>query len=333
MDGHTLVRWIEGADDIFEAFEGRGDIYETCRNWIEEWFQCRKFCVKEKDKRKLEKEFLEQFKSTLEITINRIRDEDRRSEVKETFLRSMELLIEKIPENSCKLTFAFAPYLISWNIRRFIEYFRNPIWFENLEVDKNSEESLVEYFSKLNEYFNEDLIEIIGGLRQKNIFDSDIEEETIRILYEGLNEKLKSLGIRNDEPVGVIKVLHILSPHYFPLIDNPIARSLAISNVFRSFTLEKENSKKKGRKHVYRICGSTIVCSRTITIYNAKVKLNVDSYIKYMKEIQQIFQRNRDSIEYLEKKSNKSFLKLLDQAFYIRYSIDIARRLKPTDSS
>jgi hypothetical protein len=39
------------------------------------------------------------------------------------------------------------------------------------------------------------------------------------------------VGKKHDEPVATIKILHILTPNYFPLWDNSMARSVGLKRV------------------------------------------------------------------------------------------------------
>lgn len=45
------------------------------------------------------------------------------------------------------------------------------------------------------------------------------------------------LGIGQNEPVGVAKLLHIFAPHYFPLIDNGIGKALGLRPPHRRVSL------------------------------------------------------------------------------------------------
>ena len=121
-------------------------------------------------------------------------------------------------------------------------------------------------------------------------------------IYEKLHQKLKEIGTgTQNEPVFTIKIMHIVAPFYIPLLDNPIAEALKKEKVCEFF------SYRQG----YR-----------------GIEIEPDSLIKYMDWIKEKFSSFSDAILSLELEKRKSFLKLLDQAFYIRYSIDIGRRLK-----
>ena len=97
--------------------------------------------------------------------------------------------------------------------------------------------------------------------------------------------------------------MHIIAPFYIPLLDNPIAMALKKEEVCGFFS--------------YKWIGKRKV-----------IKIDQDSFVEYMKWIKGNFSPFSSAIFSLESEKYKSFLKLLDQAFYIRYSIDIGRRLK-----
>ncbi len=336
MDAHTLYRWLGGADDIFEAFEGRGDAYKICKRWVDERFSSNNFVVTKEDEEFLRRNFMDSFTQTVEIIISRdreITEEEEKKEVKILLIKNMKSIIQNLSDNSEKLSFAFAPYLVSWNIQRFKEYFkrknREP-WFRTLGSSGGQEAVLVYYFGKLDEVFNDELIQIVRNFREKNLFESEIEEDKVKDIFDSLEGKLRNLGINEKEPVGTVKILHILAPFHFPLIDNPIARGLAISGICNCFKLEKIKCNKRNRngKYVCNFCKSNIVSSASITIYNGQANIDFNSYIHYMHWIKKKFSPFKKKIDILEQETSKPFLKLLDQAFYIRYSIDIARRLE-----
>ncbi|MHA1238397.1 MAG: hypothetical protein ACTSSJ_04010 [Candidatus Odinarchaeia archaeon] len=276
MSGESLIRWLKGADEIFDALEGRGDAYNLCRRWVEEWFTSKKFCITEEDER-----FLNEFDLL-------VFNENVKSKIK----LNLEQFKRKINQYRDKLAFAFSLYLISWNIRRFEKYF-----------EINPDFSFGNFFTALNEVFNKELLEDIKKLRGSHLFKCEIEERLIASVFERLNQKLKQIGAgTQNEPVATIKILHIIAPYHIPLLDNPIAKALKKERVCEFFPY---------RMGKYR-----------------GIEINKSSLVKYMKWIKNKFSAFSHLIFSLEREMNKSFLKLLDQAFYIRYSIDIGRRLK-----
>jgi len=106
-----------------------------------------------------------------------------------------------------------------------------------------------------------------------------------------INEKLKELGIKENEPVGVAKLLHIFAPYYFPLIDNRIAETTGL--------------KQRGES------------------------LTVDKYIKWMEGLKNwIRSYNEEKIKSIENQYSKSILKLIDEGFYVMCSVNLSLRIK-----
>lgn len=276
IDKQSLIRWLKGADEIFEALEGRGDAYNLCRRWVEEWFSCGKFCITDEDR-----DFLKEFELLIFNEKVKSRIEDNLAQLK-----------EQLESHTKEITFAFSLYLISWNIRRFETYF-----------ERNTDFSFGDFFVSLNEVFNKEFIEGLKELRKFHFLKDEIERDLVMGIYEKLHQKLKEIGTGTQkEPVSTIKIMHIVAPFYIPLLDNPIAEALKKEKVCEFF------SYRQGR---YR-----------------GIEIDPDSLIKYMDWIKDKFSSFSDAILSLELEKRKSFLKLLDQAFYIRYSIDIGRRLK-----
>ncbi len=279
IDERSLIRWLKGADEIFEALEGRGDAYNLCRRWVEEWFSCRKFCITDEDKN-----FLKEF----ELLIFN-------EKVKSKIENNLVQLKEKLESHTEDIAFAFSLYLISWNIRRFEIYF-----------ERNTDFNFENFFVSLNELFNQEFLEGLEALRKFHLLKNEIKSDLVMGIYEKLHQKLREIGTGiQNEPVSTIKIMHIVAPFYIPLLDNPIAEALKKEKVCEFF------SYRKGRYSRYR-----------------GIEIDPDSLIKYMAWIKEKFSSFSDTILSLEWEKHKSFLKLLDQAFYIRYSIDIGRRLK-----
>ena len=47
--------------------------------------------------------------------------------------------------------------------------------------------------------------------KSKNLLFDETDEGKIREIYSEVNEILKKAGIRNNEPIGTIKLLHVFS--------------------------------------------------------------------------------------------------------------------------
>jgi len=276
IDEQSLIRWLKGADEIFEALEGRGDAYSLCRKWVEEWFSGGKFCITDEDKN-----FLKEF----ELLIFNER-------VKSKIENNLAQLKEKLENHTEDISFTFSLYLISWNIRRFETYF-----------ERNNDFNFEDFFVSLNEVFNQEFLEWLKVLRKFHLLKDEIKSDLVMGIYEKLHQKLRAIGTgTQNEPVSTIKIMHIVAPFYIPLLDNPIAAALKKEKVCEFFSYRQDRYKG--------------------------IEIGRDSLIGYMTWIKRKFSSFSDTVLSLELEKHKSFLKLLDQAFYIRYSIDIGRRLK-----
>lgn len=175
--------------------------------------------------------------------------------------------------------FALAPYLFVWNFQRFKEYFR-----------KKPEFRLDEYFKELGNFLKQKKQEI-KYFQNKKLVKDEIERDKIAGLFSDLNDKLRELGIRENEPIGTIKILHAFSPYYFPLIDNAIAKTFELIRSWET--------------------------------------LNLTHYLRWMDYIKQWLSKyDQKMIEKLEKDCQRSILKLVDQALYIMCSVNLRRRMK-----
>ena len=234
-----------------------------------------------------------------------------------------ENFIKNLYNNNNRLSYAFSLYLMTWNIRRFEEYFR-----------KCTDFSLHSYFTALNDEMEKRfIISSFEKLRKKHILHDDVDREPIKNCFESLNTILREFSpLNQNEPIGTIKILHIIAPYYLPLLDNAIARALKFSNLCEFFHFS--DSPKVGfiincinrSGYDYRI-------KRELTkkIQESLQPMIVDSesYLQYITWVRELLMSvANDELEELEKKMGKSLLKLLDEAFYVRYSIDILRRLK-----
>lgn len=305
IDEQSLIRWLKGADEIFEALEGRGNAYNLCRRWVEEWFSCGKFCIADEDRN-----FLKEFE--LLIFNERVKSKIENNLVK---------LKEKLENYTEDITFAFSLYLISWNIRRFETYF-----------EENADFSFEDFFVSLSKVFDKTFLNNVKELKKLHLFKSETKDELIADIYKKLEEKIKQIVSTQNEPVATIKIMHILAPYYIPLLDNPIAKALKrekLCDFFNFIPLSQDFWKnlkklKNCELKLYEI--KKIIQDMLDEIES--VKLDIEAFLKYTKWIKHKFSEFKEVIYKIEKETQKSFLKLLDQAFYIRYSIDIGRRLK-----
>ena len=264
MKGEQFYNWISASHKIFETFEDRKEVYIYCLRWVDEYFEKGRFT------------FTEDMKNNLLESVSKlyIKDKDVENFLKLEYRR----FIVNISKNNNKLAFAYAPYLMFWNVRRFEEYFK---------VDKNF--NLVKYFEKLNEYirgFNT----VFKILRGRHILDDDINKKSIKILLGELNQILKNLSpLNQNEYIMAIKILHIIAPYYFPLLDNPIIEAL--------------------KKVV-------------------DVGKDEEGYLRYIKFVRDFLTNYYFECKKLESEFNLPIIKLLDEALYVRYSMDLVRHLR-----
>lgn len=168
IDEQSLIRWLKGADEIFNALEGRGDAYNLCRKWVEEWFSRGKFCITDEDR-----EFLKEFKSMFRLLVNEVVERDRdipkqkKEEMKNKISLSMEYLLDGLEKYRDKISFAFALYLSSWNIQRFKKYFLRRKDFEFLS-----------YFNVLNKIFQNEFFAIVKKFKNFHLLKNAIEEDS-----------------------------------------------------------------------------------------------------------------------------------------------------------
>jgi len=268
----NFEKWIKAAHNIFEVFEGRFDAYPINRRWIEEWYTGGCFNITESDIARLNK-LKENFDYSA-FGVNNISFHER---VDDQFYK----LIESLNKNKiCRnIGFGIAPYLFTWNFRRFKEYF-----------ERRNNFDLIQYFQDLGSFFN-NLKSKLKNFSKKKLYSCKIDEEETRRIFNEVNKKLKALGIGQNEPVGVAKLLHIFAPYYFPLIDNSIAEAIGLKRQKRS--------------------------------------LNVDEYIQWMRSLKNwIGSYNEERTREIENQYGESILKLIDEGLYIMSSVNLSLRIK-----
>ena len=268
----NFEKWIKAAHSIFEIFEGRFDAYPISRRWIEEWYTGGYFDITKSDIARLNK-----LKENFDYSAFGINDINFQERVNSQFYKLIEILNKnKIYRN---IGFGVAPYLFTWNFKRFKKYF---------EIRNNFD--LIQYFQDLGSFFN-NLKSKLKNFSKKKIYSCKIDEEGARRIFNEVNKKLKALGIKRNEPVGVAKLLHIFAPYYFPLIDNSIAEAIGL---------------KQQRK-----------------------SLNVDKYIQWMRSLKNwIGSYNEEKIREIENQYGESILKLIDEGLYIMSSVNLSLRIK-----
>jgi len=168
-------------------------------------------------------------------------------------------------------------FFFTWNLRRFKRYY-----------SRKTDFSLLDYFENVGKEITK-LKKQIEYFRSENLVIDEIYEGEVIETYNKVNEVLKSAGIGNNEPIGTIKFLHILSPNYFPLLDNPIAEQMGL--------------KEKG------------------------VSVNAELYVEWMQKLKTWLENYIDDVKKLESKYGSSILKLVDEGFYIMCSVNLHIRV------
>ena len=269
LEKFEFERWIRASHAMFEIFEGRFDAYPLAVKWMEEWFNSRGFAVQVEHEKRISS-LLRNF----DYAVYGVTGELRQTIDKQFSSLVANHLKKSKSENT---GFAVSPYLFTWNFQRFKEYFT-----------RRRDFSLERYFSELGRFFEADM-EKLQSFRDKKLVCNEIEKAQVADIFEELNSELKELGILNNEPVGTIKLLHVCSPYYFPLIDNDIAKALGLL---------------PPRGEI----------------------LTSHSYLKWMEALK-TWLRNYDMIEDLEKEAQSSILKLVDEGLYVMSSIKLRYRV------
>lgn len=262
-----FIRWVDASHDLFEIFEGRYDAYPLARKWIDEWFLNGEFTVEDSEKQRIANLI-----GNLNFDAFGVKDLGLREKMRVQLL----LLLEKISERQSNVGFAVSFFFFTWNLRRFRHYFSRKTNF-----------SLLDYFENVGNEF-ERLKKQFGFFSNRNLLSDGIYEEKVIETYNKVNEILKIAGIGNNEPIGTIKLLHVFSPSYFPLLDNPIAEQMRLK--------EKES-------------------------------VDAGLYIKWMRKLKNWLGNYKENVKELENKYGSSILKLIDEGFYIMCSVNLHIRV------
>jgi len=282
LEGKEFKEWIEASHVFFKIFEGRYDAYPLAKKWAQEWFSSKDFTVSEKDTEivgSLIKDFdyyvFRDFRDRVE------RDDDKWKKLVNRADQQFKMLIG----NNFKggkyenVGFAVAPFLFTWNFQRFKEYFK-----------RRGDFDLEKYFEELGNFFKSKRSEL-GFFREKNLVSESIENERIEGIFREINAKLGGLGIKMNEPIGTAKLLHILAPCYFPLIDNKIAKATGLLP--------------------YK--GETLASN---------------SYINWMNTLKDWLQNYGEVVEELQTRFNSSILKLIDEGLYMMSTVKLQSRVR-----
>lgn len=280
IEDNEFEKWVESCHVIFEIFEGRFDAYPLAKKWVDMWFENNKFTINENDAKRLDNlirgldyEAFRNFKNREE------QDNTKWKTLSDRISMQFNSLIKDVikPGELDNIGFGLAPYLFTWNFQRFKEYFK-----------RNKNFSLIQYFQDLGKLVKDRKGEF-RDFRNMKLIDDEINETSVIKFFNEFNDKLKEISINQNEPVGTAKIFHIISPYYFPLIDNKIAKAVG---------LKKQNESLKS-----------------------------SDYYKWMLRLKEWLQPRAEIINGLERKFNFSILKLVDQGFYVMSSINLSLRL------
>jgi hypothetical protein len=265
LEKGEFERWIKSSHAMFEIFEGRYDAYPLSVVWVKEWFKSGSFTVN--------KEHLNRISALIENFDYEVYEV--KGEIKKRIDREFRNFINASLQEgkSENIGFAIAPYLFTWNFQRFKEYFKIK---EDFTIES--------YFKSLGDFLKSKTKEL-EGFRNKRLISDQIEKESVERIFQELNSKLKEIGIKNNEPISTIKLLHVFAPYYFPLIDNEIAKAIG------GLLLSKWES------------------------------LTSDSYLKWMDALKSWLQNYIEVVENLEKEHNSSILKLVDEGLYMMSTV------------
>lgn len=161
------------------------------------------------------------------------------------------------------------------------------------------------YFTELGDFIRGEKERYLE-YRRRRLETGPVDYSDIGALFDRLNVKLREFGgVRQNEPVACIKILHVMAPNYFPLLDNPIAKA---------FSLVRSRTRGNNARRSWR--GET---------------LNAEKYLEWMSTIKRyLFGYPRESIRQLEEEFGLSILKLIDEALYVMCSVNLRKRIART---
>ena len=240
---------------------------------MNEWFETEKFTILNEDS-----EILNNLKENFDYSTRTFDIEtDMVNKIDSHFSEFLKSLTEGENRKS-NVGFAVAPYLFTWNFQRFKIYFK-----------KNKFFSLFTYFEELGNFLKKEK-EIIGEFRNKKLLSNEINKTEVIQIFKDISDNLNKLGRGQNEPVGTAKLLHIIAPYYFPLIDNPIAEAVKLKN--------------------------------------RRVSLTALDYHQWMVRLKEWLQPKTEIIRKIEQDYDSSILKLVDEGFYIMSSINLSLKLE-----
>jgi len=273
--------WVRSCHGLYTIFESRTDFYPISLKLVEEWWR-------NNGKYHINDEILKSLHSKLQYIDNKYYKYFRvKGNLQGILSSAFNEFISRhftIGEHD-NIGVAIAPYLFTWNLQRFKVYF-----------ERNPQFKLSDYFIALGREVSM-LKDEIAYFRGKRLIDSDIDsdEDRIRNLYNAICTILKKLNIsyagkEEEEYVGTVKILHILAPNYFPLLDNKIAEAVKL--------IKKDKEKIEWPKYITWIRG---------------LRLWLQNYV--------------DVLEKLENEFKSSMLKLIDESLYIMSTVNLSKRV------
>jgi hypothetical protein len=254
---------------MFEIFEGRFDVYPLTVKWVKEWFCSNNFIIDTAHKDRI-LALINNFDYKVYNVVG-----DLRNRIDKQFRSLTNIYLQE--GKFSKVGFAVLPYLFTWNFQRFKEYFK-----------RRKDFNLEHYFNELGSFLDRRKEKFKNFIDQK-LLESIIDQNKVKTLFEEVNDKLKEIGVDENEPVGTIKLLHIFAPFYFPLLDNNIAK--------------------------------------TVKLLTEKRSLTSTDYLRWMSNLK-VWLQNYTEVEDLEKEFKSSILKLVDEGLYVMSTINLQLRVE-----
>lgn len=203
-DEYELIQLLKAFHYLFKFSEGEHDVYPICVSWTQQWLETGSYEVQQEERSRIIK-YVEGLKYIKSSHLDEFR----------------KLVYNRIVLGfNNNVGFAIAPLLFTWNYIRFKEYF-----------NKKRNFNLINYFEEFGNFIYQ-IQDDIKKFKNKKLLIDGIDpnlENLIKNIFNGINKKLSEIGIYQNEKISTIKTLHLLNPHYFPLIDNEIAKKLEIN--------------------------------------------------------------------------------------------------------
>lgn len=252
MDEFQAARWLRASHDYFTLFfPGYGE-YILATKWVAEWLASATFLVTPDD----------------HLKINSMISTYQWEPDPPQFSRLLEHITIG---NHDQIGLAVIPYLANWNVRRFVEYLK-----------RNKKFSLADYTYALGEFFEANKNRLLP-FHNKNLSEN-IPSDDAELVFELVNDTLKRIGNGQNEPVGTTKLLHIISPNFFPLVDNAISEAMQL-----------------------KLGGES---------------LNAEKYKKWMLRVRRWFIQHLSACKEIEGQVSVPVLKLIDEGLYLMCSVN-----------